>query len=167
MSRRRGAKPRVILPDSRYHNIVVSKFINSLMYEGKKSVAETLFYSALEASAAKLDIEPIEAFEKVINNVKPAMEVRSRRVGGATYQVPTSVQSNRSIALAIRWTIGAARKRSGRTMDEKLAAEFVEAVSGKGAAVKKREDTHKMAESNMAFAHYAFVGNKNNNAGGR
>ena len=132
------------------------------MYEGKKSIAESIFYSALEGSALKLGVAPDEAFEQVMRNVQPAMEVRSRRVGGATYQVPTNVRPERGMALAIRWTIIAARKRSGRTMNEKLSAEFVEAFSGKGAAVKKREETHKMAESNMAFAHYAFVGTKNN-----
>ena len=165
MSRRRGAKKRVILNDSKYHNLVAAKFINYLMKEGKKSIAENIFYSALENSSVKVSADPIETFEQVIRNVQPAIEVRSRRVGGATYQVPTNVQANRSIALAIRWTINAARKRPGRTMNERLTAEFVEAFSGKGAAVKKREDTHKMAESNMAFAHYAFVGNKKNNTG--
>ena len=160
MSRRRGAKKRVILPDSRYHNLIIAKFINYIMEQGKKSIAENIFYSALENSSAKLNAEPLEVFEQIVRNVQPAMEVRSRRVGGATYQVPTNVRPNRSIALAIRWTVIAARKRSGRTMDEKLAAEFVEAFGNKGAAVKKREDTHKMAESNMAFAHYAFVGTK-------
>ena len=163
MSRRRRAEKRVVLPDSKYKNVTISKFINSLMYEGKKSIAETIFYSALETSASKLGVEPTEAFEQVMKNIQPAMEVRSRRVGGATYQVPTNVRPERGMALAIRWTIIAARKRSGRTMDEKLSAEFVEAFGGKGAAVKKREETHKMAESNMAFAHYAFVGTKNNN----
>lgn len=163
MSRRRRAEKRVVLPDSKYKNIIISKFINSLMYEGKKSIAEGIFYSALENSASKLGVEPVEAFEQVMRNVQPAMEVRSRRVGGATYQVPTNVRPERGMALAIRWTIIAARKRSGRTMNEKLSAEFVEAFGGKGAAVKKREETHKMAESNMAFAHYAFVGTKNNN----
>jgi small subunit ribosomal protein S7 len=163
MSRRRRAEKRVVLPDSKYKNIIISKFINSLMYEGKKSIAEGIFYSALENSASKLGVEPVEAFEQVMRNVQPAMEVRSRRVGGATYQVPTNVRPERGMALAIRWTIIAARKRSGRTMNEKLSSEFVEAFGGKGAAVKKREETHKMAESNMAFAHYAFVGTKNNN----
>lgn len=163
MSRRRAAKQRVVLPDSKYQNVTISKFINSLMYEGKRSIAETIFYNALENSAVKLNAEPVEVFQQVISNVKPAMEVRSRRVGGATYQVPTNVRVPRDEALAIRWLITAARKRSGRTMNEKLSAEFIEAFGGKGAAVKKREDTHKMAESNMAFAHYAFVGTKNNN----
>lgn len=160
MSRRRRAKKRVILGDPQYHNLVAAKFINYLMKQGKKSIASGIFYIALETSSAKLGAEPIEAFEQVIRNVQPAIEVRSRRVGGATYQVPTNVRPNRSIALAIRWTVSAARKRPGKTMNEKLAAEFVEAFGGKGSAVKKREDTHKMAESNMAFAHYAFVGTK-------
>lgn len=160
MSRRRRAEKRVVLPDAKYSNLIISKFINCLMYEGKKSVAETIFYEALESSAAKLNVDAVETFEQVIKNVQPAIEVRSRRVGGATYQVPTNVNPHRSIALAIRWIIGAARKRSGRTMNEKLSTEFFEAFSGKGAAVKKREETHKMAESNMAFAHYAFVGSK-------
>lgn len=163
MSRRRRAEKRVVLPDAKYHNITISKFINSLMYEGRKSTAEGIFYSALEISASKLGVEPVEAFSQVIRNIQPAMEVRSRRVGGATYQVPTNVNQYRSLALAIRWTIIAARKRSGRTMNEKLSSEFIEAFGGKGAAVKKREETHKMAEANMAFAHYAFVGTKNNN----
>lgn len=162
MSRRRRAEKRVVLPDAKYKSVIISKFINSLMYEGKKSIAESIFYSALENSSSKLGVDPLEAFEQVIRNIQPAMEVRSRRVGGATYQVPTNVSPTRSQALAIRWTIIAARKRSGRTMDEKLSAEFVEAFGGKGAAVKKREETHKMAESNMAFAHYAFVGTKSN-----
>lgn len=162
MSRRRRAEKRVVLPDSKYKNITISKFINSLMYEGKKSIAETIFYSALENSASKLGVEPTEAFEQVMRNIQPTIEVRSRRVGGATYQVPTNVRPERGMALAIRWAITAARKRSGRTMNDKLSAEFVEAFTGKGAAVKKREETHKMAESNMAFAHYAFVGTKNN-----
>jgi len=162
MSRRRRAEKRVVLPDSRYNNITISKFINSLMYEGKKSIAENIFYSALENSALKLGVEPTDAFTQIITNVQPAIEVRSRRVGGATYQVPTNVNQHRSLALAIRWTINAARKRSGRTMDEKLSSEFIEAFGNKGAAVKKREETHKMAEANMAFAHYAFVGTKNN-----
>ena len=160
MSRRRGAKRRVILGDPQHHNLVMAKFINYLMKQGKKSIASNIFYTALQNSSAKLGTDALEAFEQVIRNVQPAIEVRSRRVGGATYQVPTNVRPNRSIALAIRWTVGAARKRPGKTMDEKLAAEFVEAFGGKGAAVKKREDTHKMAESNMAFAHYAFVGTK-------
>ncbi len=164
MSRRRGAKKRVILGDPKHHNLVAAKFINYLMKEGKKSIASNIFYTALQHSSAKLGTDPVEAFEQVIRNVQPAIEVRSRRVGGATYQVPTNVRPDRSIALAIRWTVTAARKRPGKTMDEKLAAEFVEAFSGKGAAVKKREDTHKMAESNMAFAHYAFVGTKKSGA---
>ncbi len=163
MSRRRRAEKRIVLSDSKYKSVTISKFINSLMYEGKKSIAENIFYSALENSASKLGVNPVEAFEQFMRNVQPAMEVRSRRVGGATYQVPTNVRPQRGMALAIRWIIIAARKRLGKTMYEKLSAEFIEAFSGKGAAVKKREETHKMAESNMAFAHYAFVGTKNNN----
>ena len=162
MSRRRGAKKRVVLPDSRYQNIIMTKFINSLMEKGKKSIAENIFYTALDSAATKLTVEANEIFGQVLSNVQPAMEVRSRRVGGATYQVPTNVQANRSMALAIRWLIIAARKRQGRTMNEKLSAEFVDAFGGKGTAVKKREDTHKMAESNMAFAHFVFVGSKKN-----
>jgi small subunit ribosomal protein S7 len=157
MSRRRAAESRVVLPDAKHGNLVITKFINSLMYDGKKSVAESAVYVALENVATKLGEGPIEVFEKVLNNVRPMVEVRSRRVGGATYQVPVEVRSSRGTALAIRWLITAARNRkSGRTISERLAGEFLDAHAGRGTAVKKREDTHKMAESNKAFAHYRW-----------
>ncbi len=158
MSRRKKAEKRVTIPDPRYGHPVMSKFINCLMLKGEKSIAEKTFYVAIDRSALKLGVEPVEVFGKVIGNVKPMVEVRSRRVGGATYQVPMEVRPERSVALAIRWIIDAARKRSGRSMSEKLSDELTEAYHNKGAASKKREDTHKMAEANRAFAHFRFVG---------
>ncbi|EPX83405.1 SSU ribosomal protein S7P [Rubellimicrobium thermophilum DSM 16684] len=156
MSRRHAAEKREILPDAKYGDRVVSKFMNNLMVDGKKSVAERIVYSAFDRIRARLRREPVEAFHEALDNVKPAVEVRSRRVGGATYQVPVEVRPERREALAIRWLIDAARKRNEHTMEERLAAELLDAVNGRGAAVKKREDTHKMADANKAFSHYRW-----------
>lgn len=156
MSRRHAASKRQVLPDAKFGDFVLSKFINSLMYEGKKSVAERIVYEALERAAQKMGRAPLELFHDAMENVKPALEVKSRRVGGATYQVPTDVRSDRSQALAIRWIINGARKRSEKTMTDRLFAELLDASNNKGISVKKREDTHKMAEANKAFAHYRW-----------
>lgn len=156
MSRRRAAVKREVLPDPKFGDKVVTKFANSLMERGKKSTAESIVYGAFDIMQKKLNRDIIESFHEALNNVRPAVEVRSRRVGGATYQVPVEVRADRSQALAIRWLIDFARKRNEKTMTERLAAEFVEAVNGRGAAVKKREDTHKMADANRAFAHYRW-----------
>jgi small subunit ribosomal protein S7 len=156
MSRRHAAEKREILPDAKYGDRVVTKFMNNLMVDGKKSVAETIVYSAFERVQSRLRKEPVEAFHEALDNVKPAVEVRSRRVGGATYQVPVEVRPERREALAIRWLIDAAKKRNEHTMEERLAAELLDAVNGRGAAVKKREDTHKMADANKAFSHYRW-----------
>jgi small subunit ribosomal protein S7 len=156
MSRRRAAEKRVVNPDPKYGDLVASKFINNMMIDGKKSIAETIFYSALEVISKKIGRDAIELFHEALENVKPNLEVRSRRVGGATYQVPVEVRSVRALALAIRWIIGAARKRSEKTMKDRLAGEILDAVNNRGAAVKKREDTHKMAEANRAFALYRW-----------
>ena len=155
MSRKRAARVRDILPCVRYGNIVMAKFINLLMFDGKKDVARGIFYDALDKAADRLSQDPVEVFEKVVESARPIIYVRSRRVGGATYQVPTPVAAKRSVYLAIVWLIKAARSRSDkREMSEKLAAEFVDAYSGRGGALKKREETHKMAEANKAFAHF-------------
>lgn len=156
MPRRRRPQKRIILPDPKYKDVVVAKFINSLMYGGKRSVAEKIFYDALEFVEKKLKKDPLEVFKKAMENVAPILEVKSRRVGGATYQVPVEVRSNRRQALAIRWLIRYSRLRSERTMAEKLANEFMAAFKNEGASVKKREDTHKMAEANKAFAHFRW-----------
>jgi small subunit ribosomal protein S7 len=159
MSRRHAAQKRTVLPDAKFGDLVLSKFINSVMYEGKKAVAERLVYKALEKVEAKTTSEGkngVEAFHEAMTNVRPSLEVRSRRVGGATYQVPTEVRADRSQALAIRWIITASRKRSEKTMIDRLAGEFLDAFYNKGSSVKKREDTHKMAEANRAFAHYRW-----------
>lgn len=156
MSRRRRAEKREIIPDAKFKDLVVTKFMNTLMLDGKKSVVESILYGALDAAAEKSSRAAIELFHEALGNVKPLVEVRSRRVGGATYQVPMEVRPDRSQALAIRWLVEAARKRNEKTMTERLAAEFVEALNNRGSAVKKREDTHKMAEANRAFAHYRF-----------
>src|SRR3989344_469795 len=154
MSRRRAAVRREVLADPKFGDKVVTKFINSLMTRGKKSIAESIIYDAFDVAQKKLGKDCIEIFHEALNNVKPAVEVRSRRVGGATYQVPVEVRTDRSQALAIRWIIDMARKRNERTMTERLAGEFMDAVGNRGASVKKREDTHKMADANRAFAHY-------------
>jgi small subunit ribosomal protein S7 len=156
MSRRHAAEKREILPDAKYGDRVLTKFMNNLMLDGKKSVAESIVYGALDRVQTRLKREPISAFHEALENVKPSLEVRSRRVGGATYQVPVEVRSERREALAIRWLIIAARKRNENTMEERLAAELSDAVNNRGTAVKKREDTHKMADANKAFSHYRW-----------
>jgi small subunit ribosomal protein S7 len=156
MSRRRAAEKREILPDAKYGDTVLTKFMNNLMYDGKKSAAESIVYGALEAIEQKTGKEPVKVFHEALNNVQPSVEVRSRRVGGATYQVPVEVRSERGQALAIRWLIESARKRSENTMNERLYKEFLDASENRGNAIKKREDTHRMAEANRAFSHYRW-----------
>jgi small subunit ribosomal protein S7 len=156
MSRRHAAEKREVLPDAKYNDVVVTKFVNCLMKEGKKAVSEKILYDAFNFIEAEAKTDPLEVFKEAIKNVRPAVEVRSRRVGGATYQVPMEVRDVRSFALAIRWLIAAAKKRSDKTMIIKLARELREAALGRGAAIKKREDTHKMAEANKAFSHFRF-----------
>ncbi len=156
MSRRHTAEKRIVLPDAKYGDKVVAKFINNVMEHGKKAVAEKIVYSAFDIIAAKSKQDALKVFADAIENVKPLVEVKSRRVGGATYQVPMEVRPDRRQALAIRWIIDAAKKRSETTMTEKLANELLDAVANKGSAVKKREDTHRMAEANKAFSHYKF-----------
>ena len=156
MSRRRRPEKRVILPDPKFGDIVLSKFMNSVMLDGKKSVAEGIVYGALDVVENKAKKDPIELFHEALNNVKPGIEVRSRRVGGATYQVPVEVRAERAQALAIRWLIGAARNRSETTMSARLSGELLDASNNRGNAVKKREDTHRMAEANRAFSHYRW-----------
>jgi small subunit ribosomal protein S7 len=156
MSRRRAAVRREVLADPKFGDKIVTKFTNSLMTRGKKSVAESIIYGAFDIIQKKLGRDCVELFHEALTNVRPAVEVRSRRVGGATYQVPVEVRSDRSQALAIRWIIDMARKRNERTMTERLAGEFMDAVGNRGASVKKREDTHKMADANRAFAHYRW-----------
>jgi small subunit ribosomal protein S7 len=156
MSRRHAAEKREILPDAKYGDKVITKFMNNLMLDGKKSVAESIVYGALERVQGRLKREPVALFHEALDNVKPSVEVRSRRVGGATYQVPVEVRTERREALAIRWLITAARKRNENTMEERLAAELADAVNNRGTAVKKREDTHKMADANKAFSHYRW-----------
>ena len=156
MSRRHAAEKREVLPDAKYGDRVLSKFMNNMMVDGKKSVAERILYSALDRIEGKIKRSPVEVFHEALDNIKPSIEVRSRRVGGATYQVPVEVRSERREALALRWLITASRKRNENTMEERLAAELLDAVNSRGAAVKKREDTHKMAEANKAFSHYRW-----------
>lgn len=156
MSRRRAAVKREVLPDAKYGEVVLTKFVNSMMLDGKKSAAERIIYAALENVEKKLSRPALEVFKEALDNVKPHVEVRSRRVGGATYQVPMEVRPIRSQALAIRWIIIAARKRSESTMRDRLVGELIDAVNNRGIAVKKREDTHKMAEANKAFAHFKW-----------
>ena len=156
MSRRHTAEKRIVLPDAKYGDKVVAKFINNVMEHGKKAVAEKIVYSAFDIIAAKSKQDALKEFGEAIDHVKPVVEVKSRRVGGATYQVPMEVRADRRQALAIRWIIDAAKKRSETTMTERLANELLDAVANKGSAVKKREDTHKMAEANKAFSHYKF-----------
>ena len=156
MSRRHSAEKREINPDPKYGNLVVSKFMNSIMHAGKKSVAEKIVYDALEIIEGKTKQNPIGVFEQALDNVMPSIEVRSRRVGGATYQVPVEVRPERGQALAIRWLIGAARSRSEHTMQERLSGELLDAANNRGTAVKKREDTHRMADANKAFSHYRW-----------
>ncbi len=156
MSRRHTAEKRIVLPDAKFGDKVVAKFINNVMEDGKKAVAEKIVYSAFEIIAAKSKQDALKVFAEAIENVKPLVEVKSRRVGGATYQVPMEVRPDRRQALAIRWIIEAAKKRSETTMTDKLANELLDAFANKGSAVKKREDTHRMAEANKAFSHYKF-----------
>ncbi|MFQ5785068.1 MAG: 30S ribosomal protein S7 [Alphaproteobacteria bacterium] len=156
MSRRRAAEKREVLPDPKFGDVVVNKFMNSLMYAGRKSVAESILYGAFDHIEKRTGQDPVKVFHEALDNVKPAIEVRSRRVGGATYQVPIEVQPARRQALAIRWIIGICRKRGENTMTERLAAELLDAANSRGAAVKKREDTHRMAEANKAFSHYRW-----------
>ena len=156
MSRRRRPEKREILPDPKYGDAVLSKFMNNLMLDGKKSVAESIVYGALTTMETRAKADPVQLFHDALNNVKPQIEVRSRRVGGATYQVPVEVRTERREALAIRWLITAARKRNENTMEERLAAELSDAINNRGTAVKKREDTHKMADANKAFSHYRW-----------
>ncbi len=156
MSRRRRAEKRPIDPDPKFHDLQISKFMNYVMLDGKKSAAEKIVYGAMERMEEKLRRPPVDTFRDALENVYPAVEVRSRRVGGATYQVPVEVRPDRKQALAMRWIIGAARKRNETTMVERLSGELMDAAQNRGAAVKKREDTHKMAEANRAFSHYRW-----------
>ena len=156
MSRRHSADKREIHPDPKFGNLVVTKFMNMVMYQGKKSVAESIVYGAFDIIEGKVKQSPLGVFEQALDNVMPSIEVRSRRVGGATYQVPVEVRSERRQALGIRWLISAARDRNEKTMTERLSAELLDASNNRGNAVKKREDTHKMAEANRAFSHYRW-----------
>ena len=157
MPRRRIVAKRPTEPDPRYNSVLVAKFVNGLMQRGKKSLARRIFYDAMDVLDSRVkEEEPLAVFEKAMDRVRPKVEVKSRRVGGATYQVPIEVRPERRNALAIRWLVGFAQKRAGKTMAEKLAAEFIDAFNNRGAAVKKREDTHRMAEANKAFAHYRW-----------
>ena len=156
MSRRHAAEKREVLPDAKFGDTVLTKFMNNLMIDGKKSVAESIVYNALDRVEKRLKRAPIEVFHEALDNIKPSVEVRSRRVGGATYQVPVEVRIERREALAIRWLIQASRKRNENTMEERLAGELSDAVNNRGTAVKKREDTHKMADANKAFSHYRW-----------
>ena len=156
MSRRHSAEKREINPDPKFGDLIVTKFMNAVMYDGKKSVAETIVYGALDQVQAKTKQEPVTVFHQALDNVAPHVEVRSRRVGGATYQVPVDVRPERRQALAIRWLIAAARNRNETTMVDRLCGELLDAANNRGSAVKKREDTHKMAEANRAFSHYRW-----------
>ncbi len=156
MPRKGGVVKRPILPDLKYNDVLVSRFINGLMKKGKKSTAQRILYNALDIIGQRAQDEPIKVFRQAMDNVKPLIEVKSRRVGGATYQVPVEVRADRRVSLAIRWLIGYATARSEKSMEAKLAAEFMDAAQNRGAAIKKREDTHKMAEANKAFAHYRW-----------
>ena len=156
MSRRHSAEKRQVLPDAKYGDRILTKFMNNLMLDGKKSAAESIVYGALGRVEEKLKREPIEVFHEALENIKPSLEVRSRRVGGATYQIPVEVRPDRREALAIRWLINASRSRNENTMEERLAGELLDAANERGAAVKKREDTHKMADANKAFSHYRW-----------
>ena len=156
MSRRRAADRREVLPDAKYGDMVLTRFMNCLMYDGKKSVAEKIVYDAFDMIEGKTKQNPLTVFEQALDNVMPTIEVRSRRVGGATYQVPVEVRTDRRQALGIRWLITAARERNEKTMTERLSAELLDASNNRGNAVKKREDTHRMAEANRAFAHYRW-----------
>jgi small subunit ribosomal protein S7 len=156
MSRRHKAEKREVIPDAKYGDIILAKFMNSIMYDGKKSAAEAIVYGAFDLIEQKAKAEPLPLFKQALENVAPAIEVRSRRVGGATYQVPVEVRAERRQALAIRWIITAARGRNDKTMVDRLSAELMDAANNRGNAVKKREDTHRMAEANRAFSHYRW-----------
>ncbi|TAD86941.1 MAG: 30S ribosomal protein S7 [Alphaproteobacteria bacterium] len=156
MSRRRAAEKREVLPDAKFGDQVLTKFMNCLMFDGKKSAAEAIVYGAFDKVETRSKADPLQLFHAALSNVKPAVEVRSRRVGGATYQVPVEVRHDRAQALAIRWLIDSARKRSENTMVDRLSAELLDAANNRGSAVKKREDTHRMAEANRAFSHYRW-----------
>ena len=156
MARRRSAQKREILPDPKYHDKLVTKFINNMMLDGKKSLSERIFYSSMDLMQAKESEDAIALFKKAVENTKPILEVKSRRVGGATYQVPVEVRSDRKQALSIRWLLASAKARTERTMEERLANELVDAANKRGAAIKKKEDVHRMAEANKAFAHYRW-----------
>ena len=156
MSRRHRAERREVLPDPKFGNMVVSKFMNSIMYAGKKSVAEAIVYGAFDVIEGKTRQNPVTVFEQALDNVMPTIEVRSRRVGGATYQVPVEVKPGRSTTLALRWLVAYSRQRREKTMTERLSAELLDASNNRGNAVKKREDTHRMAEANRAFSHYRW-----------
>ncbi|MDX2248618.1 MAG: 30S ribosomal protein S7 [Bacteroidia bacterium] len=154
--RKTRAKNRIIIPDSRFGDVQITKFVNNLMVEGKKSVAFSVFYGAMDIIEARSDQPALEVFRAALNNAMPSVEVKSRRVGGATFQVPTEVHPKRKEGLGIRWLIRYAKSRNGKSMEDKLAAEFMAAAKGEGAAVKKKEDTHRMAEANKAFSHFRF-----------
>ena len=156
MSRKKKAPKRIFYPDPKYGSLVLAKFINFVMYDGKKTTSEKIIYDALEKIKEKTKDDPIKVFNEAISNIRPNLEVRSRRVGGATYQVPQEVKTKRSQTLALRWLLDASRKRKNKTMSDKLFNELMDASQRKGSAIKKREDTHKMAESNKAFAHYRW-----------
>ncbi len=156
MPRRRVISKRVVLPDPRYKSVLATKFVNSLMGKGKKSTAQAILYEAFDSIKDRTKEDPLALFQKAIGNVKPLVEVRSRRVGGSTYQVPTEVRASRSQALSIRWIIGFARARGEKSMSAKLAGELIDAANARGTSIKKREDTHRMAEANKAFAHYRW-----------
>jgi small subunit ribosomal protein S7 len=156
MSRRHSAEKREVIPDAKFGDVVLAKFMNSIMYAGKKSIAEAIVYDAFDIIELKTRSEPLPVFKQALDNVAPSIEVRSRRVGGATYQVPVEVRAERRQALAIRWIINAARGRNDKTMVDRLSAELMDAANNRGNAVKKREDTHRMAEANRAFSHYRW-----------
>jgi small subunit ribosomal protein S7 len=156
MSRRHSAEKREVIPDAKFGDVILTKFMNSIMYDGKKSVAEAIVYDAFDIIGQKTRAEPLGVFKQALENVAPAIEVRSRRVGGATYQVPVEVRMERRQALAIRWIITAARGRNDKTMVDRLSSELMDAANNRGNAVKKREDTHRMAEANRAFSHYRW-----------
>ena len=156
MARRRVAAKREILPDAKYGDLTLARFINKLMQKGKRSTAETIVYDSLTILADKTGDDPLETFKTALNNVKPTVETKSRRIGGANYQVPIEVKPNRQMALAMRWLIGFSRSRPEKTMSERLAAELLDALNNRGTTIKKREDTHKMAAANKAFAHYRW-----------
>lgn len=156
MPRRRVAEKREVLPDPIYNSVVVTKFINGIMWAGKKSVAEKIFYGAMKQVAEKTGEEPLKVFKKALENVAPALEVKSRRIGGATYQVPLEVTRERKNTLAIRWIVGFARNRGEKTMQDRLVGELIDAMNNRGGSVKKKEDVHRMADANKAFAHYRF-----------